>query len=339
MECFLRIGVVALVSDLSPSAFQLLNAWQHGFPLEPRPFRTLGLLLGLSEQAVMDYLQRWQDQGIISRIGPVLNPACMSSTLVGMHVPAKDLNTVADWISALPAVNHNYEREHTINLWFVLTCANEQERQAALEHIAEHTGLLPLSLPMIRAYHIDLGFSLVPHTKSTSPLSPSKGLPALGSTERKLLECSLQGLKIQADPFKPWAEQVQISEKQVLQQLRGFLEQGIFRRFGVVLRHRKLGYQANAMCVWTVDKHRIDALGEELARQDGITLCYQRQPCPPHWNHNLFCMIHGKNRQDVLTHHAELNNRFDLGQLPQEVLFSTRCFKQRGALLSPAHHD
>ncbi|QFY78270.1 Lrp/AsnC family transcriptional regulator [Alcaligenes faecalis] len=328
-----------MVSDLSPSAFQLLNAWQHGFPLEPRPFRKLGLLLGLSEQAVMDYLQSWQDQGIISRIGPVLNPACMSSTLVGMHVPSKDLNTVADWISALPAVNHNYEREHAINLWFVLTCTSEQERQATLDHIAERTGLLPLSLPMLRAYHIDLGFSLSSHTKVTSPVRLSNGLPASGSTERKLLECSLQGLEIQAEPFKPWAEQIQTSEKQVLQQLRSFLEQGIFRRFGVVLRHRKLGYSANAMCVWTVDKHRIDTVGEDLAKQDGITLCYQRQPSLPHWNHNLFCMIHGKDRQHVLAHHAELNSRLGLSQLPQEVLFSTRCFKQRGALLGLTHDD
>ncbi|WP_253820557.1 siroheme decarboxylase subunit beta [Alcaligenes faecalis] len=331
--------MVALVSDLSPSAFQLLNAWQHGFPLESRPFRKLGLLLGLSEQAVMDYLQRWQTQGIISRIGPVLNPACMSSTLVGMHVPPKDLDKAADWISALPAVNHNYEREHAINLWFVLTCASEQERQATLDHIAEHTGLLPMSLPMIRAYHIDLGFSLAAHPKITSPLSPGNGLPALGNAERKLLECSLPGLAIQAEPFKPWAEHAQMSEKQVLQHLRSFLEQGVFRRFGLVLRHRKLGYSANAMCVWTVDKHHIDTVGEELAKQDGITLCYQRQPYQPHWNHNLFCMIHGKDRQHVLAHHAELNSRFGLNPFPQEVLFSTRCFKQRGALLRPAHHD
>ncbi|WP_410489423.1 Lrp/AsnC family transcriptional regulator [Alcaligenes faecalis] len=339
MGCFLRIGVLALVSDLSPSAFQLLNAWQHGFPLESRPFRKLGLLLGLSEQAVMDYLQGWRSEGIISRIGPVLNPACMSSTLVGMHVPAKDLDKIANWINALPAVNHNYEREHAINLWFVLTCASEQARQATLDHIAEHTGLLPLSLPMIQAYHIDLGFSLAAHTKITSPLGPSHRLPALGSTERKLLERSLQGLEVQAEPFQPWAEHVQISEKQVLQHLRSFLDQGIFRRFGVVLRHHKLGYSANAMCVWTVDQHHVDILGKELAKQNNITLCYQRQPYPPHWHHNLFCMIHGKDRPQVLARHAELNSRLGLDQFPQDVLFSTRCFKQRGALLSPVHHD
>ncbi|MFC3864469.1 siroheme decarboxylase subunit beta [Alcaligenes aquatilis] len=331
--------MVALVSDLSPSAFQLLNAWQHGFPLESRPFRKLGLLLGISEQAVMDYLQGWRSDGIISRIGPVLNPACMSSTLVGMPIPAKDLDRIANWISTLPAVNHNYAREHAVNLWFVLTCANEQERQATLDHIAQYTGLLPLSLPMLRAYHIDLGFSLTTHVKIASPLAPSHSLPALGSAERKLLERSLQGLEIQAEPFKPWAEHAQMSEKQVLQHLRSFLEQGVFRRFGLVLRHRTLGYSANAMCVWTVDNHRIDALGEELARQNGITLCYQRQPHPPHWNHNLFCMIHGKDRQHVLAHHAELNSRLGLGQFPQDVLFSTRCFKQRGALLGPAYHD
>ena len=340
MVCSLLIGAVALVSNLSPSAFQLLNAWQHGFPLKPRPFRKLGLLLGLSEQTVLDYLQGWQAEGIISRIGPVLNPACMSSTLVGMQVPTSDLAAVAGWISALPAVNHNYEREHAINLWFVLTCATAQERQATLEHIARHTGLLPLSLPMLRAYHIDLGFSLVKHAKLvTTPLASSDTLPVTGSPERKLLECALQGLEIHAEPFKRLAEQTHLDEKQVLQYIQKFLEQGLFRRFGVVLRHRALGYQANAMCVWTIPQERIDTLGEQIAQQAGITLCYQRQPLPPHWHHNLFCMIHGKDRQNVLADHAALNTLLGMDQFPHEVLFSTRCFKQRGALLGPVHHD
>lgn len=328
-----------MVSELSPSAFQLLNAWQHGFPLEPRPFRKLGLLLGLSEPAVMDYLRGWRDQGIISRIGPVLNPACISSTLVGMQVPDRELDGVANWISTLPAVNHNYEREHAINLWFVLTCSDEAERRATLDHIACHTGLRPLSLPMLKAYHIDLGFSLLHHTKVNTPIAPGSGLPALGSVERKLLECALKGVEIQAEPFKPWAQYAQISEAQVLLHLRHFLAQGIFRRFGVVLHHRKLGYQANAMCVWTVDTQHIDALGEKLAKQSGITLCYRRQPFPPYWNHNLFCMIHGKERGQVLSQHAQLNDDLGLSLLPQEVLFSKRCFKQRGALLNQPHHD
>ncbi len=328
-----------MVSDLSPSAFQLLNAWQHGFPLEQRPFRKLGLLLGLSEQNVLDYFQQWHAEGIISRIGPVLNPACMSSTLVGMHVPAERLESVAAWVSTLPAVNHNYEREHTINLWFVLTCADAQERQVTLEHITKHTGLLPLSLPMIKAYHIDLGFSLVDHDKITSPLSSSACLPADGSPERTLLECTLQGLKIQAEPFKPWAEQAGMNDKQVLQHIKLFLEQGIFRRFGVVLRHQALGYRANAMCVWTVPDALIDALGEQLAQQSDITLCYRRRPHPPQWQHQLFCMIHGKDREQVRKLHASLNTRLGLSQFKHELLFSTRCFKQRGALLKSPHHD
>lgn len=328
-----------MVSDLSPSAFQLLNAWQHGFPLNSRPFRKLGLLLGLSEHTILDYFRTWQAEGIISRIGPVLNPACMSSTLVGMQVPASKINTLANWISALPAVNHNYEREHAINLWFVLTCADADERQATLSHITQHTGLQPLSLPMQQAYHIDLGFSLADHNKVASPLVNGSSLPTIGSPERRLLECALQGVELHAEPFKVWADQIGMEEKQVLQQLQLFLDHGIFRRFGVVLRHRALGYSANAMCVWTVPDSRIDSLGEQLGKQAGITLCYRRRPHPPHWHHNLFCMIHGKDRQQVLAQHAALNASLGLDQFAHEVLFSTRCFKQRGALLASSQHD
>ena len=181
--------------------------------MSSRPFRNLGLLLGLSEQTVLGYFRAWQTEGIISRIGPVLNPACMSSTLVGMQVPASKINDLANWISALPAVNHNYEREHAINVWFVLTCADAEERQATLSHIAQHTGLQPLSLPMHKAYHIDLGFSLAEHNKVASPLVNSGSLPATGSPERRLLECALHGLELHAEPFKPWATQTGLEEK------------------------------------------------------------------------------------------------------------------------------
>ena len=63
--------------------------------------------------------------GRISRIGAVLRPGCFgASTLVAMAVPAARLAEVAGLVNAFPGVNHNYQREHAYNLWFVLTAGD-----------------------------------------------------------------------------------------------------------------------------------------------------------------------------------------------------------------------
>lgn len=140
---------------------QLLNDFQHGLPLTPRPFARLAESLAVSEQQVLDGLQRLQDSGAVSRVGPVFRPNTLGvSTLAALAVPSAQLTEVAALVSAYPEVNHNYEREHDINLWFVVTAPNQQRLHAVLEEIAERTGLALLDLPMLEDYFIDLGFRL-----------------------------------------------------------------------------------------------------------------------------------------------------------------------------------
>jgi hypothetical protein len=57
-------------------------------------------------------------------------------------------------------VNHNYEREHRLNLWFVVTAQDRARVDAALARIARMTGLPVLELPLVTEYRIDLGFDL-----------------------------------------------------------------------------------------------------------------------------------------------------------------------------------
>jgi hypothetical protein len=67
---------------------------------------------------------------------------------------------VAETVNRFPEVNHNYEREHRFNLWFVVTAGSEGRLQAALGAIEQVAGYPLLRLPLLHEYHIDLGFSL-----------------------------------------------------------------------------------------------------------------------------------------------------------------------------------
>jgi DNA-binding Lrp family transcriptional regulator len=75
-------------------------------------------------------------------------------------VPESRLEDVARRVSDHPAVNHNYEREHRFNLWFVATAASEAKLAEVITELEQATGLDALVLPMIEDYHIDLGFEL-----------------------------------------------------------------------------------------------------------------------------------------------------------------------------------
>jgi DNA-binding Lrp family transcriptional regulator len=140
---------------------RLLNDFQSGFPLVPRPFAEVAARLGVEEAEVITRLDRLSAAGAVSRVGPVLRPRRMgASTLAAMAIPPGQLERVADLVSGFPEVNHNYEREHRFNLWFVLTAADEDRLAEVMREIASQTGIEVLDLPMLEEYHIDLGFPL-----------------------------------------------------------------------------------------------------------------------------------------------------------------------------------
>lgn len=150
-----------LAITLSDAEKRLLDEYQRGLPLEPRPFARVARNLGLSEQQVIDGLERLQQAGVVSRVGPVFRPNRVGvSTLAALAVPPARLDEVAHRVSAYAEVNHNYEREHDYNLWFVITARDAAHLEQVLADIAADTGLEPLDLPLLEDYYIDLGFRL-----------------------------------------------------------------------------------------------------------------------------------------------------------------------------------
>ena len=142
-----------------------------------------------------------------------------------------------------------------------------------------------------------------------------------------------QGLPLVPRPWAELAHQAGCSEEQALAQAQLWQTEGLFRRFGVVVRHRALGIRANCMLVLDIPDEQLDAAGEKLASSPGVTLCYQR-PRRPGWPYNLFCMVHGRCREAVTEHISTLLKQHNLQQRPHHLLFSTRAFKQRGARYS-----
>jgi DNA-binding Lrp family transcriptional regulator len=117
--------------------------------------------LGATEEAVLAALGRLHETGVLGRVGAVFEPHSIgASTLGALEVAPERLEEVAETVSSHDEVNHNYEREHRLNLWFVVTAPNAARIAEVLAEIEAETGLAVLDFPLERSYHIDLGFAL-----------------------------------------------------------------------------------------------------------------------------------------------------------------------------------
>jgi DNA-binding Lrp family transcriptional regulator len=162
----------------------------------------------------------------------------------------------------------------------------------------------------------------------------------LDDTDRRLLAAIEDGVPLSPRPFADIGRTVALSEEDVLGRIQHLLDCGVIKRFGVIVRHHELGYTANAMVVWDIPDAVVDDAATRIIRLPFITLCYRRPRRPPSWPYNLFCMIHGKDRETVLDQIEHLRAQASVAAFPYAILFSGRQFKQRGARYrTPSHAE
>jgi DNA-binding Lrp family transcriptional regulator len=311
--------------------FRLLNDFQRSFPLVPAPYAAIAAALRADEGEVLATLGGLAAEGAISRIGAVFRPGAIgASTLAAVAVPPERLEAVAAVVSSFPEVNHNYEREHRLNLWFVAAAADLAALDAALQAIEATVGLPVLRLPLVEEYHIDLGFPLDGAPKPGLRKARG-GRVVLGESDRRLVAALEDGLPLEPRPYAALAARAGLTEMAVIDRLARWQADGLVRRFGVVVRHHELGWRANAMAVWDVPDEDAPAFGRALAAAEGVNLAYRRVRHNPDWPYNLYCMVHGTDRARVTARIKALDLQLGMGRFRRAMLFSRTRFKQTGA--------
>lgn len=325
------------LASMDRAQLALLNDFQHAFPLVPRPYAAMACRVGLQEDGVLARLREFRQQGQVSRVGAVWGRgAGGAAALCALALPRERLEEVAELVNREPSVNHNYEREHAWNLWYVLTGTDATRVRATADRIAAEADAPALFLPMVRSYRVDLGFDLRRAHAQTQPTCRQRdGVPAVTAAERPLAVLVEQGLPLVPQPYDALAEQLGWPRQAVLETLRRWKRQGTLRRFGVVVRHHDVGFAANAMTVVQAPAGEVDKLGQAIAAQTGVTLAYQRVT-DPRWPYNLYFMVHGRERAAVETLIARALASSGAERLPHATLFCVRRFKQTGGLYFPA---
>jgi DNA-binding Lrp family transcriptional regulator len=164
---------------------------------------------------------------------------------------------------------------------------------------------------------------------------------ALSEDERRLLLAIQDGLPIVERPYEAVAQQLGTTEERVIAALALLLERGVVKRVGAIPNHYALGITANGMAVWDVPDDRVGALGRRLAQRPEVTHCYQRPRRPPQWRYNLYAMVHGRARTEVIEAVDAMAGEIGLSRFPHDLLFSVRQVRKRGSRLrvTPAAMD
>ncbi|WP_370402724.1 siroheme decarboxylase subunit beta [Sulfitobacter sp. JB4-11] len=313
--------------------WRLMNDWQRALPLVPRPFEVIAGELNTTEDCVVARLKNLLETGVISRIGATCRPNTLAaSTLAAVAAPPDKVEEIAAIINAQEGVNHSYERENKWNIWFVATGPDRAFVNDILRRITEQTGLRVLDLRLRQPFNVDLGFALDGSNALPAPRAQTDDI-VIEDSDRAIMQALSEGMSPTACPFAELADRLDLTEAAVIDRVRVLAEAGILSRIGVIVRHRALGWRANAMCVFVVPPEEIEACGRALTAVQGVTLCYERRPEPDVWPYTLYCMIHGRSRAETLDVLSQARVAAKLVPYAYRVLFSTRCFRQRGALI------
>ena len=136
----------------------IVNHLQEGLPVCARPFDAVAAILGISVDELLSRLQRLLDDKVLTRFGPMFNAESMGGalSLCAMQVPADRYDDVAGQVNAFPEVAHNYEREHLLNMWFVIATERPQQAGIVISQIEQATGCRVYDMPKQQEFYIGL---------------------------------------------------------------------------------------------------------------------------------------------------------------------------------------
>jgi len=315
---------------------EILNRIQREIPLEREPFEAIGRELGIAGDEVIRRIEALKRGRVIRQISAIFDTRVLGyeSSLVAARIQAHKLGEGAKAINSHPGVSHNYERNNEFNLWY--TVAVPPDSRLGLEGTvdvlhrisgAEKTRILP-TLKLFK-----IGVTLDMNKGATA----KKEAPQYGESDRESADKNIseddkaairalqEDVPLTPRPFDLWGRQVGLSYEELLERAYDLRDRKIMRRFSAVLYHRKAGFRANAMGVWSVPDERIDEVGNAFAHYQSVSHCYQR-PTYEDWPYSVFSMVHGRSVEEcenVLKAMAE-----ETGLTDYTSLYSTREYKK-----------
>ena len=293
--------------ELTPVDRELLNAVQWDFPLEARPYATLGERIGLSEADTRERIAHVKRAGVLRQLSAIFDTRALGygSSLVAAQIDPDRIDEAAAVVSDHPGVSHNYKRNHRYNLWYTVAVPPGDSVEEHVDVLHGASGaIVTRRLPTLQLYKIGVKLDMTGNTAANAKADvleherPERHehmeSPELSDLEREAIRVVQEDLPLVERPFAAYGEEIGCDEATVLELLERFRDRKLMRRFAAVMNHRSAGFKANAMGVWAVPEDRLDVVGPQMAGFALVSHCYRR-PVYDDWPYSVFTMVHGKN--------------------------------------------
>lgn len=324
------------MAQLDDADQTLLNLVQEDFPVCHAPFAEIADRVGSTEGEVIDRVTRLREARVIRQVSAIFDTRSLgySSTLVAMRFPAEELERGAAIINEHPGVSHNYRRNHEFNLWFTLATPPGADIDATLQRLHELSGaIVTRKLQTLKLFKIGVKLDMTGTKDVTRQESPDyTGIQRDFAMQTPITERDIAVIRAVQDdmplvphPFEECAASQGMTEDELFAGMEDLKRRGHLRRVAAILHHRRAGYAANAMAVWSVPEDRAEELGRRMAEFAAVSHCYQR-PVYEDWKYNLFSMIHGRKVTDCEQIVDAIRDA--IGIEDYAVLYSTKEYKK-----------
>ncbi len=298
---------------------KIITELQAGLAITDSPFNDLAEKLGIEKAILFEAANRLVKAGVIREISPVFNARKIgySSTLVAVSVSDMVVPDLVKRINSFAGVSHNYARQHKFNIWFTLTVPNSiagaDPFEPVLSSLKDDFPIDEImSLPSRKMYKLKVQFGKksasgdLPHSSFDLHSLSAVSEPLIVSEEQKQMIRELQkGIPIVERPYEAIAKAANsalgedsFDSGTIVDLLNSWKRQGAIRRIAGRVRHKKVGYLANAMVVFRVEPADIDNAGAALAEMPCVSHCYHRSTNDL-WHYNLYAMTHAKTETEL----------------------------------------
>ena len=310
---------------------KILYEMQKNFPLTKRPYADIAKRLGIGEDEVLNIVKYEKDSGIIRQTSAIFDTKKLGykSSLVAFKIDKESIDKAVYILNSHPGISHNYERNHSFNVWFTLAVPPDTllGLEKTVEILAKKSEAKEyIMLPTLKLFKIAVKLDTTGKAQKKEKIAKKRYEDVkLTDLHKKVIALAQEDLPVTKEPFFDIVNKLGIDYDAFFSILNELKAGGYMRRFATILNHRKAGFDANAMVVWDIDENIAEKMGEKLASFSAVSHCYLR-PKFPNWRYNIFSMVHGKTKEQTDAIVKEMEREIEFNE--NRYLYSSREFKK-----------
>lgn len=298
---------------------RIIQAVRQGLLLVERPYLELASRLEISEERLLKRLQELKSRQLLSFLGPVYFAEAFGRglSLLTMSVSEEQTDQVRQILDRFPQIVHLASCRHHFNIWFTLTARGLAAKKRLHQQLQTETGYPIMHLYSLQEFYQGRGVQANQEPAAT----------ALSEFDWRLIAVSEQGLPLVSQPYSELAQQLAISQDELLARMQRLNERGVLLRVAGIPNYCRAGYRASGISLWDIDDAATPQVAEAIAALPRVSQC-SLQPRQPGWPYNVMVILHGRSRGEVRQQVEEIAKLAQSSLHAHDLVFRSHMWKK-----------